>query len=641
MTLAGVCLNQPGATVALTGNEAIARGAIEAGVAFTASYPGSPTAEVPGTLAKIAEQFNLYVEWSSNEKVAMEGAAAASFAGLRSLAVMKVDGLNVAMDFASSLSISGCRGGMVIMVGDDPGSHSSIREQDSRFVCKALHFPVLEPSTVQDARDMTLAAFDLSENLQIPVVLRCVSRICHGHGRVILGEISQREQKPVFNRQDRVICFSIQRHAIQEEKLGRAALWADGSSFNRYFGPEQSDRLIVASGPSAFYAREAVEILQLEEQVGILELGTVWPLPGTLILSYLRKASQVIFAEDVEPFLEDNIMAFAALHWEEINKIKFYGKRSGHVAGPHGPGIGELNPEILAGSMAKIFGIDYCAPELGNHEEVLSLVGGKLPDRDLALCPGCPHLAAFWGVRTALELDGRGGIILGDIGCFCLGIGRTGYYLLQTLHCMGAGVGLASGMGQLGRFGFDQPVAMLLGDSTFFHAALPGLINAHYHRSDCLVILLDNGTTAMTGHQPHPGCQVTALGEPAATVSIDELIRAIGIPFSVADPYDVTATIQSVYKMLQGKGTRLLILRRTCALLAVKGKQKNRVYVDQEKCIGDSCGCNRFCSRVFACPANIWDDQKGRASIDQALCNGCGVCAELCPRQAIVVERTV
>lgn len=641
MTMMGVCLDSPGARAALIGNEAIARGALEAGVSYVASYPGSPTAEVPGTLAKIAQQFNIYVEWSSSEKVAMEGAAAASFAGLRSLAVMKVDGLNVAMDFASSLSISGCRGGMVIMVGDDPGSHSSIREEDSRGICKVLHFPVLEPSTVQKAKDLTVAAFELSERLSMPVVLRCVSRICHGNGSVILGALSRVERTASFPREDRIITFSIQRHALQEEKLNRTASWAESCGFNRYEGPQDARRLVVASGPSFFYAREALEILGLAQDTGILELATVWPLPENLLLHHLKSASEVIFAEDVEPFVEDNVMALAARHWHEMGEKKFYGKRSGHVAGPAGPGIGELNPEVMASSLARIFSLPYERPGFKSKQEIEEMLGEKIPDRDLALCPGCPHRASFWAIRTALELDGREGILLGDIGCFCLGIGRTGYFLLQTLHCMGGGIGLGSGMGMLNRFGLKQPVLSVLGDSTFFHSALPGLVNARYHHANYLCILLDNGTTAMTGHQPHPGCEYTALGEPAGTVSLEEMIKAMGIPYSVEDPYDVEASTQTIYRMLQEDGTRILILRRACALLAVKKKAKDRVFVDQDKCIGDECGCGRFCSRVFACPANGWDEEKGRAKIDEAICNGCGVCASLCPKQAIVVERTV
>ncbi|WP_347491654.1 thiamine pyrophosphate-dependent enzyme [Desulfoscipio sp. XC116] len=637
----GVCKEQPGVRVALTGNESLARGALEAGVAYAASYPGSPTAEVLGTLAKVAGQFNLYVEWSVNEKVAMEGAAAASFTGLRSLVVMKADGLNVALDFAGALAISGTRGGMVILVGDDPAAHSSVREEDSRNLCKALHLPILEPSSVQEAKDMTREAFALSEQLKLPVVVRCVTRVCHASGDVKLEEIARPERRPVFGRHDRVITFSIRMHAQLEQKLSRAVDAAGDSAFNSYTGPSEAARLVIASGPSVMYALEALDMLGLSGSVGVLKLGTTWPLPEKLLLSYLETASAVVFAEEVEPFVEDNVMALAAGHWSELGGVRFYGKRSGHVAGPAGAGIGELDPDVLADALAKIFDVPRADPLLLTSLEAEAMLGEKMPDRELALCAGCPHRASFWAIRTALELDGREGIVLGDIGCYTLGIVRTGYYLLQTMHCMGAGVGIAGGLGKLDRFGFNKPVITVVGDSTFYHAAVPALVNARYNRANFLCVVLDNETTAMTGHQPHPGRRTTATGEPADTVPMEDIIRGLNIPYAISDPYNVDATVNAVCEMLEQSGPRVLILRRTCALAAVKGKRKNRVYVDWDKCIGDACGCGRFCSKVFACPANIWDAEHGKARIDEAVCNGCGVCATLCPQQAIVVEGTV
>jgi indolepyruvate ferredoxin oxidoreductase, alpha subunit len=358
-------------------------------------------------------------------------------------------------------------------------------------------------------------------------------------------------------------------------------------------------------------------------------------------LGYLRSAGEVIFAEEIEPFIEDNVMALAALHWNEVGETKFYGKRSGHVAGPAGAGIGELDPDVVAAALAGITGLEYKKPVQMSVQDIEEMLGAKMPERDLALCAGCPHRASLWALRTALELDGRGGIVIGDIGCYTLGIVRTGYYLLQTVHSMGSGVGIAAGMGKLDRFGFNKPVVTVLGDSTFYHAALPGLINARYHNASFMCVLLDNETTAMTGHQPHPGRMLTATGEQGYTVHIEDMIKGMGIPYEIADPYDVDSTISVIYEMLQQKGPRVLILRRACSLAAVKGKEKDRVFVDTEKCIGDDCGCSRFCSKVFGCPANIWDAAGGKARIDDAVCSGCGVCAGLCPRQAITVERTV
>jgi len=641
VTIMGVCNEQPGVRVALTGNEAIARGALEAGVAFVTSYPGSPTAEVLSTLAQVAKQFNMYVEWSVNEKVAMEGAAAASFTGLRSLTVMKADGLNVALDFASALALSGTRGGMVILVGDDPAAHSSIREQDSRNICKAVHLPMLEPSSVQEARDMTREAFALSEELKLPVVVRCVTRVCHASGDVAVGALAHFEHRPAFGRDDRVITFSIQLHAQLEQKLSRAAVMANDSVFNSYTGPDNARRLVIASGPSTMYTLEALDMLGLADHTGVLKLGTIWPLPETLLLNYLKHAAEVVFAEEVEPFVEDNIMALVAGHLSELGKLRFYGKRSGHVAGLAGAGIGELDPDILVDALAEIFRVLPVNRTLLTSPDARTLLAEKMPGRELALCPGCPHRASFWAIRTALELDSREGIVVGDIGWYILGVFRSGYHLVQTLHCMGSGVGIAGGLGQLEQFGFNKPIITVVGDSTFYHAAVPSLINARYNCANYLCVVLDNETTAMTGHQLNPGRQLTATGEPADTVYIEEVVQGLRIPCAIADPYNVDATIEAVYDMLQQSGPRVLILRRTCVLAAVKGKQKNRVYVDWDKCIGDACGCGRFCSKAFACPANLWDAEQGKARIDEAVCNGCGVCATLCPQQAIVVERTV
>jgi len=259
-------------------------------VAFAASYPGSPTSEVLGTLAALSGQFDLYAEWSVNETVAMEGAAAASFTGLRSLVIMKADGLNVAMDFADSLAITGCRGGMVIVVGDDPSAHSSIREEDTRNLCKVLHLPVLEPASVQEAKDMTREAFALSEALKLPVVVRCVTRICHASGDMELGAVNRALRESAFGREDRMITFTIQPHVLQEQKMSRAAEMFNSSEFNLHSGPGGASRLIIASGPSFMYALEALEMLGLSHSVGVLKLGTTWPLPEQLLLEHLKTA---------------------------------------------------------------------------------------------------------------------------------------------------------------------------------------------------------------------------------------------------------------------------------------------------------------------------------------------------------------
>lgn len=626
-----VVLDAPGEVALLTGNEAVARGALEAGVHYATSYPGSPTAEILECIAAGAEKFDLYAEWSVNEKVAMEGAAAASFAGLRSITIMKCDGLNVAFDFLTSFSMAGCRGGMVIVVGDDPSAHSSAKEEDSRYLGRVAHVPVLEPANSAEAKEMVKAAFDLSEELRQPVLLRLVTRVCHASGNAVLGEFRRRPVKAYFPPDEKFLTW-IEYHKVQEEKLARAAALAEASPFNRYVGPAEAPVLVITAGPSFYYAQEAVEKLGVAGEVGILKLGTIWPLPERLILSHLRAAEKIVFIEEVEPFLEENIKALAAQYWDEVGPLRFYGKKSGHVAGANGVGLGEMNPEQVLQALASVLGRALPAPP---QEGV---AWPEAVPRDLAFCPGCPHRASFWAVKVALELDGRQAVVLGDIGCYTLGKGRTGYYLLQTLHAMGSGVGLACGLGQLGRFGFTQPAVALVGDSTFYHAVVPALINGQYNQADFLCVVLDNEATAMTGHQPHPGLGVHVLGGPCTKVDLEELVRGLGIPVTVADPYRVEETVQTVLRLLQRRGPKVLVLRRACALVAAKRHRQVRVYVDQARCRGDACGCGRFCSRVFACPANIWDAERGRARIDEAICNGCGVCASLCPAGAIMVE---
>ncbi|MCL6611628.1 MAG: indolepyruvate ferredoxin oxidoreductase subunit alpha [Peptococcaceae bacterium] len=640
MSIYAVALDQPGCSVVLTGNEAVARGAIEAGVAFAACYPGSPTAEVLPTLAQLGDKFNIYTEFSTNEKVAIEEAAAASFAGLRSITICKADGFNVALDFATAVCLSGTRGGMVIMVGDDPAAHSSVKEEDSRFLARTASLPVLEPASVAEAKEITRAAFELSEKIMLPVVVRCTTRICHASGDVKLGPLPAAEKKAVLTRDQRFVTSALFAQ-FMKNKVKSAAALAENSPFNSYTGPENAERIVIACGPSHAYALEAVDMLGLAESVGVLKVSTTWPLPENFVLKYLKPAKEVVFAEEVDSFLEDGVMTLAAKHWEEVGRVKFYGKNSGHVAGPRGAFAGELDPDVLASCLGRIFNVPYEPPSLPNTREARDLVNNNLPGRELALCAGCPHRASFWAIKTAVELDGRDAIVLGDIGCYTLGLMRTGYNILQSVHCMGAGIGLASGLGKLDRFDFRQPVITVVGDSTFFHAAPQALINARYNQSGLLCIILDNETTAMTGHQPHPGRGVDAAGRPAGRVEIEPMLAGMGIPVTVHDPYDVEGTAGVICRLLRETGPRALVLRRACALVAVKGKKKDRVYVDPEKCIGDDCGCARFCSRVFACPANIWDAGTGRARIDEAVCNGCGVCASLCPRRAIIVERTV
>lgn len=634
MSFLSLQVNEPGRSVLMTGNEAITRGAIEAGLGFAASYPGSPTSEILANLGRLANEHNLYAEWSVNEKVAIEEAAAASFAGLRSLCIVKQNGLNVALDSLVSIAISGIKAGMVLVVGDDPGAHSSTNEEDSRLLSKVVHIPIFEPSTPEEAKQMTLAAYELSENFKLPVTLRSVTRISHASGNVTLGEIQNVNKQAFFAKKDRYVTNAAL-HQLQEVKLAKIRQIADTLPFNTYNGPQNAKTVIIASGPSTLYALEAVNALGLDNEVGVLKLGMTWPLPEKFLLAHMKHAERVIFIEEIESFNEDNVMALAAQHISEIYPLEFYGQKSGHVAGPKGPGIGEMDPDNVKQSIARVLSIE-------NNQTVrkssVELETPDVPVREMAFCAGCPHRASFWAMKSAVALDGRNAVVLGDIGCYSLALRRTGWALPQTMHAMGSSAGIANGLGKLERFGFKQPVIAVVGDSTFFHSTIPALVNARYTRANFLLVVLDNETTAMTGHQPHPGMSKNAMGEIVKGLQIEEVVKGLNLPVVIQDPYDVKGTTEVVHKLLQSDGTKVLVLRQACALVAAKASTRPRVYIDQELCIGDSCGCNRFCSATFSCPATIWDPQKGKALIDEVVCNRCQVCVNLCPQGAIKVE---
>ncbi len=623
-------LNQPGKRVIMTGNEAMARGALEAGVDFCTSYPGSPSVEVADSLFKVSEESNLYGEWSVNEMVALEAAAAASFAGLRSLCVMKQNGLAVTADFLLSLNHPGARGGLVIVVGDDPGAHSSINEVDSRHFARQAEVPMLEPATVDEARLMTRWAFALSEELETYVIIRVVTRVCHARGNLVLGELPEKPERSVrIEPADRFICFGPV-HKKVHDRLARAREVFESSQFNIYSGPEKPAAVVAACGPAALYAAEALALLNLEEEVGLLKLGTTWPLPREKVLAHLGGAERIIFFEETDPFLEQNLTSLLAQFGGKA--YRFFGQVSEHISGERGPGLGELNTDLAVRGLAAVFDLEDAGnlPDTAGLQDILKV---GMPDREIAMCPGCPHRASFWALKTALEIDGRQGFVMGDIGCYTLGAFKAGFSLLRSVMCMGSGVGLVNGFGQLHRFGMDQPALAVMGDSTFFHACLPALINGYYNRADFVAVVLDNSVTAMTGFQPHPGVGLTATGTRVTPLKIENITTSIGLPTVVADPHALNDTVETLFGLLQGKGPRVLILRKECALTAAK-KERKLYRVDPAKCVGEACGCSNFCGRVFGCPA-IFINTESRPEISDVLCTGCGACAALCPRGAI------
>ena len=629
--------NAEGKTELLFGNEAIARGALEAGVRVAASYPGTPASEILENLARVAEEAGLYAEWSVNEKVAAEVAVAGSFAGLRAIVSFKHEGLNVALDTLCHVNLAGTKGGLVVVVCDDPGGWSSPSENDSRSVIQWLKVPLLEPSTPQEAKDMTRWAFELSELMGTYCVVRSTTRVSHTTGSVILGEIVNRDTIAHFDT-SRLFVFLpiVKKHADLLAKVEQAKEIFEESQFNCYEGPEQPDLMIVSSGASRLYCMEAVECLRLEKRIGIVHLGTTWPVPAKFLGRQLSRTSRVLVVEEVDPFLERNLKVVAAdSGWLRGDHV-IYGRTSGHITP-----VGELSPKIVMDALGMLAGVRHKPRSKEYDRRAKQIAEELLIDREIMWCPGCPHRATFWTIKNAFRLDGRDGFVSGDIGCYALDRrGAGGYLITKTALAMGSGTGVGSGLGKLSQFGFSQPVIAVCGDSTFYHAAIPALINARYNKSDLIVMILDNTATAMTGFQPHPGVGVNAVGRAAPVVDIEGLCRGLDIPVEVMDPFDIIENTRRLVELMEdGNGVRAVIMRHSCALLRPPGeKPPFKVWVDTSKCRGDECGCARYCVRVFKCPGIVWDRTGGRARIDEAVCVGCGACTSICPASAIMKE---
>ncbi|NVL93073.1 MAG: indolepyruvate ferredoxin oxidoreductase subunit alpha [Desulfobacterales bacterium] len=647
--MADIAMDKPGATVLLMGNEAVARGAIEAGIGVAAAYPGSPSSEVLTTIASAAKQRNIHAEWSANEKVAMEVAGGASFAGIRSFCSMKQNGANVSADFIVNANMTGIGiAGMVVFISDDPGGLTSNNEEDSRTITKWLDNPLLEPSSAQEAKEMIKWAFEVSEAVNLITFVRGVTRISYTRSNVVLGELPEKKEKKAYFS-DLWDMYNPKKskftsgpfpifHKPLHEKLEKAREIFEHSPFNQYVGPEHPELLIITCGACTSYCTEAVDELKAHERVGILKLGTTWPLPEKLVARHLSTTEKVLFVEEMDPFVERSVMELAASLLPSACNLTFYGKRSGHLA-PYN----EQSTNLVINALVDILDTTYQPRDL-TYDSQAKEAGQIVPDRPINMCAGCPHRATFWAVKKALQLDGRKGFVCGDIGCYAMSFAAPGFFQSRTMHAMGSGAGVANGLGNLKQFGFDQPVIAVTGDSTFYHAVLPALVNGVYNNSNFILLILDNSATAMTGFQPHPGTGLLATGDPAEVVDMEAICRAVGAEVEVCDPFDLENTTNTLLNMMRkDSGTRAIIMRHMCQLVKARRKipNKYKMHVDTETCLGNTCGCDNLCTRVFGCPGLIVDKETGKAAIDEALCVGCGLCADICPAIAIIREEAI
>jgi len=552
--------DSPGKHLLLLGNEAIVRGAMEAGLAVAAAYPGTPSSEIANNLFQIGSDpaSGIYFEFSVNEKVAMEVAAAASAAGLRSLTSMKHVGMNVASDVMMTLAYMGTRGGMVIVCADDPSMHSSQNEQDNRFYAQMAGLPVLEPSSPQEAKEMTIEAFRLSEAVELPVILRTTTRTAHVRGPVPLGILPEaRKTRGHFDREPMrwvaVPAVARNRHRALIEQGEKVLKIQETSPFNRLSGGGKTG--ILATGVSACYVSDAIEEMGVGDRVRFLRLGFSWPAPKKLFREFLDGLESVLVVEELEPFQENALKVVAQ---EAGICLPVYGKASGDL-----PRLYELTPALVKEAIARVLGMEPCRHE---QPDLSSLP--QLPQRPPSLCKGCPHTETYGAVKDALGSLGllERTIFPMDIGCYTLGL-LPPIRMADYLLCMGSSVGTSAGFS----IATDQRIVSFIGDSTFFHSGIPPLINAVHHGHRFCLVIMDNSTTAMTGHQPNPGIGLAPPGfaERHARVSIEAIVRACGVQnIATINPYRKKEAVESVKDILSRDGLSVVISEAPCVLYA-------------------------------------------------------------------------
>lgn len=565
----------------MLGNEAFARGAYEAGVTVATAYPGTPSTEITESIAKYEE---IYSEWSPNEKVAMEVAIGASIAGARAVCCMKHVGLNVAADPLFTVSYTGVNGGLVVIVADDPGMHSSQNEQDSRYYARSAHVPMLEPSDSVEAKEFVKLAFELSEKFDTPVFVRSNTRLSHSQGIVELGDRQDIPLKPYVKDIGKYVMMpgmAKKRHIVVEKRMNYIKAYAGTMDINR-IEYNDTDVGVITSGVVYQYVKEALP------SASVLKLGMVYPLPENNIKEFASKVKKLYVAEELEPFIEEQIKAMG---------IEVSGKDIFTVQGE--------------------YGVNMIAERIGGAKKE-STEPGTLPQRPPVMCPGCPHRGVYYVLRK-LKIAAAG-----DIGCYTLGA-LPPLQGIDTCICMGASIGCAMGMEKARGKDFARKLVAVIGDSTFIHSGITGLIDMVYNGATSTVLILDNSTTGMTGHQDHPATGKNIKGDPAYAIDIPALVKSIGVRHvRTADPYDLKELEAVIKEETEREELSVIIIKRPCVLL---GRKNPAAYRINDKC--KTCG---LCLKL-GCPAI--EKAGGGMRIDDTICTACGLCARVCAFAAI------
>ena len=607
-------------------NEAVVRGALEADVKVAAFYPGSPTSEILDSFGEVLEHFGDFrMHISANEKVALETAAGASMAGVRSFTSMKSVGMNVASDSMYSIGYTGVNAGCVCLIADDPYAHSSQSEQDGRIFGEYAYVPMIEPATAQEALDMTKWAFEISEKHKTLIIIRTTTRVNHQRGMVSLGELKRTPFKKNKWKNVKGQYFtvgSVARTLKKKllEKIAEVRVDFEGSEFNRV--EEGSGEIgILTAGVCYLHSKEAM--LNLELELPLFKVGTLFPLPEKKIAEFLKALDTLVIVEELTPYLELRVNTIA----REVNpNLKIIGKRSGHFSE-----MLEYNVSIVEEVLAEVTGTkaseDY--NEIVQRAEKLK---ETLPERPPIFCPGCPHRGTLWSFRQALQqLRIRDNIVFNnDIGCYSMAFLPPNEFS-DSMLAMGASLGISAGM----ELALEDKVIAMVGDSTLYHAALPGIVNLIHHNQNVTLFILDNSVTAMTGQQFNPNSQFDAGWQPARKINMERFLEGLGADsITIIDPYETRDCIAPIKKAIESDGFNVIISRRECALYGDREKKKQGKQIIPSENVKDTCRSIYACVREFYCPAIVIDESDHKMIIQQDLCDGCLECQQVCPVDA-------